>query len=210
MLDRDLIAQTASELGLYNLTMQAVADQLGVSVASLYYHVQDRAELTKIAAEYSASRIRIPKDRDQHWSIWLTEWAEYSRAAFATEPVILHHFMAGTLGTDRVMFNIDAVIGLLIRQGFTPEEAVNAYVVVSACAVGAAVIELRSSATQSVTAFDDFDSERYPHLAQIRSGYEAPSFDDQIYAVLVGIAVTRKEDPATVKRRSTKRKNSRR
>jgi AcrR family transcriptional regulator len=209
MLDRDLIAQTASELGLRNLTMQAVADRLGVSVASLYYHVQDRAELTKIAAEYAASRIRIPKDRDQHWSIWLTEWAEYSRAAFATEPVVLHHFMAGTLGTDRVMYNIDSVLGLLTRQGFTPEEAMNAYAVVSACAVGAAVIELRSGATPAVTTIDDFDSVRYPNLAQIHAGYELPSFDDQIYAVLVGIAVTRNEDPTTVRRRGTRRKNRR-
>ena len=69
--------------------MQAVADRLGVSVASLYYHVQDRAELIRLGAEYTASRIGLPEDRDQHWSIWLTEWAEYSRAAFAAEPAAL-------------------------------------------------------------------------------------------------------------------------
>jgi hypothetical protein len=117
--------------------------------------------------------------------------------------------MAGTLGTDRVLYNIDSVLDLLTRQGFTPDEAMNAYALVSACAVGAALIELRSSTTPAVTTIDDFDSVRYPNIAQISAGYEAPSFDDQIYAVLVGIAVTRNEDPVTVRRRGTKRRNRR-
>ncbi len=200
IIDRDLIAQTASELGLGNLTMQAVADRLGVSVASLYYHVQDRAELIRLGAEYTASRIGLPEDRDQHWSIWLTEWAEYSRAAFAAEPAALQQFMAGTLGADRVLENIDAIISLLLRQGFSPEEAMNAYALVSACAIGAAIIELRSNNTPPEAARDGFQAGLYPHLAQLGADYTVPSFHDQIYAVLVGIAVTRNEDPGLVER----------
>jgi AcrR family transcriptional regulator len=180
--------------------MQAVADRLGVSVASLYYHVQDRAELGRIAAEYSASRVGLPEDRDQHWSIWLTEWAEYSRAAFAADPGVLQQYMAGTLGADRVAHNIDTILGLLIRQGFSPEQAMNSYVVVSACAIGAAVIELRANSTLSAAELEEVSAGRLSHLAQIGRDYELPPFSDQLYAVLVGVALTRGEDPATVKR----------
>jgi AcrR family transcriptional regulator len=213
LIDRSLIAQAASEVGLSNLTMQAVADRLGVSVPSLYYHVGDRAELARLAAEYTASSIGLPEDRDQHWSIWLTEWAEYARAAFASDPAILQQFMLGTLGSDRVLSNVDTIVSLLLRNGFTAEDAMNAYVLVSACAIGAAVTEWAAKNTAQATALKGFERGRYPHLAKLGGNYAIPSFSQQIYAVIVGIAVTRNEDPNSVRRvlsREKKRVASRR
>ena len=44
-IDRDAIAEAVLELGLDGISMKAVADHLGVSVAGLYHHVSNRREL---------------------------------------------------------------------------------------------------------------------------------------------------------------------
>ena len=55
-IDRTAIAEAVLELGLDGISMKAVADHLGVSVAGLYHHVANRHELLVLAAERSLSR----------------------------------------------------------------------------------------------------------------------------------------------------------
>jgi AcrR family transcriptional regulator len=140
-----MIARAAHEVGLDRITMKAVADHLGVSVPGLYHHVDDRDELMRLAAEYSASQIRIPVDHGQHWTEWLMEWARYSYDAFIAQPELLGQFLRGSIGAERIATNVDAVLGLLARQGFSPAEAMDAYIAVSDCAVGAAVGRIRDA-----------------------------------------------------------------
>ncbi len=206
-MDRELIAHTASEVGHAGLTMRAVAERLGVGVTSLYYHVKDRAELAQLAADYSAARITVPQAGDQHWSVWLDEWAEYTRQAFAAHPVILEQFLTGALGLDRMLPHIDAVIGHMEHQGFTAEEALAAYSLVSACAIGAAAKEVRAdnvrregqlSDAQYRSILQSSQATPFPHLAKVDPHAQRPSFRDQIYVTLVGIAVLRGEGIETV------------
>ena len=119
--------------------MKAVADHLGVSVPGLYHHVQGREDLMRLGAEYSAAELHVPVDHGQHWSAWLLEWATYSHDAFVAQPALLDQFLNSSLGVDRMVTHVDAVIGVLSRQGFSPAEAVDAYEIVSDCALGCAV-----------------------------------------------------------------------
>lgn len=64
--DREQIAQAAADIGLSELTMRAVADRLGVSVTSLYYHVRDREELRNLAADRTAAKHQVPTPRGPH------------------------------------------------------------------------------------------------------------------------------------------------
>jgi AcrR family transcriptional regulator len=170
--DRDLIARTAHEIGLGDLTMRAVAERLDVSVTTLYYHVRDRDELTRLAAEYSAAKLEVPRDEGQHWAAWLAEWAEYARTAFVTQPGLLEQFVNGTLAMDRMVPHIDAVISFMERQGFSPDDAMAAYTLVGAVAIGIAASEIR--------------------------GVPQKPLRDHVATVLVGIAVRRRENPETV------------
>src|SRR5262245_19965945 len=85
-IDRDAIARVAGEIPLSDLSLRTVADRLGVSVPGLYHYVQGRDELFALAAEQSVRRLPLPVDRDQHWAIWLYEWAGYILSAFVSDP----------------------------------------------------------------------------------------------------------------------------
>ncbi len=202
-LDREMIARAASEVGLDQVTMKAVADRLGVSVPGLYHHVQGRDDLMALAAEYSAARIAIPVDHGQHWTEWLLEWARYSHDAFVAEPELLNQYLRGAISVDRMVVHLDAVIGVLDRHGFTPVEARDAYALVSQCAIGAAFNALRhadilrnreSVMLEYQRAFAARGAGALPYLRKLVGVIEdPPPFDDEIATVLVGIAVRRGE-----------------
>ena len=174
-----MIAKAAHDIGLDRVTMKAVADELGVSVPGLYHHVEGRDDLMRLAAEYSAAQIQLPVDHGQHWSAWLLEWARYSHDAFVAQPALLGQFLTGSLGIDRMVTHVDAVLGVLTRQGFTALEALDAYALVSQSAVGAAVSEIREAeATRAGRpavaeyhrALSQHDPDELPHLRALVTG----------------------------------------
>jgi AcrR family transcriptional regulator len=203
-IDRAMIARAASEIGLDRVTMKAVADRLGVSVPGLYHHVQGREDLMRLGAEYSAAQLHVPVDRDQHWSAWLLEWARYSHDAFVAQPALLGQFLNGSLGVDRMVTHLEAVIGVLSRHGFSPVEAVDAYEIVSDCALGSAVGEIRQAeaarsgrpvAAEYLRILATEPPDALPHLrALVAVKGEAPKdFTARIITVLAGIALRRGE-----------------
>jgi AcrR family transcriptional regulator len=203
-IDRAMIARAAYEIGLERVTMKAVADRLGVSVPGLYHHVQGRDDLMRLGAEYSAARLHVPVDRDQHWAAWLLEWARYSYDAFVAQPALLSQFLNGSLGVDLMVTHVNAVIGVLSRHGFSPNEAVDAYEIVSDCALGSAVGEIREAeaarsgrpvAAEYLRVLATEPPDALPHLrALVAAKPDVPTdFTARILTVLAGIAVRRGE-----------------
>lgn len=202
-LDREMIANAASEVGLDGLTLKAVADRLGVSVPSLYHHVDGRDDLMRLAAEHTAAQIAVPADRGQGWAEWLLEWARYAYEAFVAQPDLLDQWRQGSISADRMVLHIDAAMDLLTRQGFSAVEARDAFELASECAIGAAVNRLRESGSphdrdDRVALYHRVLSrhapDELPHLRRLAAEYEPPpALDDRIVTVLVGIAVRRAE-----------------
>jgi AcrR family transcriptional regulator len=199
-----MIARAACEIGLEQVTMKAVADRLGVSVPGLYHHVQGRDDLMRLGAEYSAAQLHVPVDRDQHWAAWLLEWARYSHDAFVAQPALLGQFLNGSLGVDRMVTHVNAVIGVLSRHGFTPIEAVEAYEIVSDCALGSAVGEIRQVeaarsgrpvAAEYLRVLATEPPDALPHLRSLVAAKTDVStdFTGRIITVLAGIALRRGE-----------------
>ena len=142
-INRQMIAEAAHTRGLDGLTLRDVADELGVSIAALYHHVSSKDDLLRLAAEYSAARVPLPVDRDQHWAVWLYEWASYNRRVFVAQPGLLVAYLDGAISPQVVADNVEAILGLLVRQGFSVRDAHEAYETVVSCAVGTAVMALR-------------------------------------------------------------------
>ena len=142
-ISRAQIADAANEIGLRDLTLRAVADRLGVSIASLYHHVDSKDDLVRMAAEQSVARTPIPEDRGQDWRTWLREWAIYNHSAFVADPELLGQYMEGAIAPEVVAQNMDLIRRVLVREGFGPDEADVAYQVIASCAVGAAVRTIR-------------------------------------------------------------------
>ena len=214
-IDRTAIAEAVLDIGLDGISMKAVADHLGVSVAGLYHHVGNRRELLVLAAEQSLSRVAAPEDTGQHWDEWLREWARHVYRSFVEEPEILVQFMSGGLRWDAMADVVDSVIRVLGRTGFGPTEAVTAFDTVAQCAVGAAVqeIRMRAATSEGRTALSELHrmvAARPPdELIGLRALLEqpplrtTPDFEDHLTTVLVGIAVRRGEDWTPVAERST-------
>jgi AcrR family transcriptional regulator len=214
-IDRTAIAEAVLEIGLDGISMKAVADHLGVSVAGLYHHVGNRRELLVLAAEHSLSRVAAPEDTGQHWDDWLREWARHVYRSFVEEPEILVQFMNGGLRWDAMGDVLDSVIRVLGRAGFDPIEAMTAFDTVAQCAVGAAVqeIRLRRATDEGRSALSELHrmvAARPPdELVGLRALLDrpplraAPDFGEHLTTVLVGLAVRRGEDWEPVAARGT-------
>jgi len=203
-IDRAAIAAAAAEIPLEELTLRAVAERLGVSVPGLYHHVSGKEDLFRLAAEQAALRLTMPVDRDQHWAVWFYEWAAYIRRAFVEDPVLLQHLMDGALPMDIMARHIDTTIGICLRQGFSAAEAMRANELVSSCALGSALTQIRDDRTTAAGHPDDLELRRMlargdktiPHLETMldQPALLRPSpFHEQITTVLAGIAHIRGE-----------------
>jgi AcrR family transcriptional regulator len=195
-----MIAQAAHELGLEGLTLKAVAHHLDVSIAALYHHVASKDDLMRLAAEYSATKVPLPADRDQHWAVWLYEWAAYNRDVFLAQPGLLAQYLDGAISNEAIAERVDIILGVLMRQGFTSLEANGAYELITSCALGTAVSTLREHAAaeagqpilathQRLVAQRGPDA--LPYLGQLitdASAHGRESFHSRIVTVLYGIA----------------------
>ncbi len=209
-ISREMIAEAAHELGLDGLTLRAVADHLGVSIAALYHHVSGKDDLLRLAAELSATRVPLPEDRGQHWALWLHEWATYNRDAFIAQPGLLSQYLEGAISAEAIAGNVDTILGLLVRQGFTILEANAAYELVTSCALGTALRTIRereaaragrtiAAAHRSVLA--DAPAGELPYLRSLLDEIAGPGrqpFTESIATVLCGIAVRQGLDPEPV------------
>ena len=198
-----MIAEAAHDLGLDRLTLRAVADHLGVSIAALYHHVSGKNDLMRAAAEYSATRVPLPTDHGQHWALWLLEWATYSRTAFLAQPGLLSQYLEGAISAEAIAGNIDTILGLLVRQDFTILEANAAFELVTACALGSAVASIREqeaeAAGRSLRAAHEHvlashAPDELPYLRELLgeiANKGRRTFRQQITTVLRGIAAER-------------------
>jgi len=202
-IDRAAITRAAAEIPLHELTLRSVAERLGVSVSGLYHYVSGREDLIRLAAEQSALRLTMPVDHGQHWAVWFYEWAAYTRRAFVRDPELLKHFIDGAVGADVMAPIIDAAMGPCLRQGFTARQALEAYDLVSECALGSAIGVIR--AERSRREGSPFDLEvrsliaRGAHLPQLSRLLELEPLPDsvpfrrQITTILAGMALLRGE-----------------
>ncbi len=205
-ISRQAIAEAAHELGLDGLTLRDVADHLGVSIAALYHHVSGKDDLMRLAAEYSAARMPLPEDRGQHWGVWLYEWAVYNLDAFVAKPGLLAQYLEGAISADAIAGNVDTILAVLVRQGFSPLAANEAYELVTSCALGMAVGTIRERQAEAdgrptIEAFRRVLAERGPDelvhlrrlLDEIAVAGRSP-FHARIATVLCGIALRKGDD----------------
>jgi AcrR family transcriptional regulator len=209
-IDRQAIAEAARAVGLANLTLKAVADHLGVSVAGLYHHIRGKDDLLRLAAERTAADSEVPLDHGQHWAEWLAEWAVYNYDAFVTEPLLVDQFLAGAINTESIAGTTDAILGTLVRQGFTIAEANAAYQLTSSCALGSALKAIRHARSRAAgrseiaelyQVLDEHEPGDLPYLRQylvLMLTDKPHGFAAALGTALSGIAVTRGESPDDV------------
>ena len=129
-LDRDRIVAAAVAIvdaeGGGSLSLRRLADDLGVTPMSLYWHVADKAELLELVGHAILAEIELPEPR----GTWTEQLRDVHRAMFT---VLLQHRNAADIVAGRARFGpaglavFERILEILLGAGLTPEAAFDAY-----------------------------------------------------------------------------------
>jgi AcrR family transcriptional regulator len=136
----------ASEESLEALSMPRLAQRLDVGVTSIYWYFRSKDELLDTLAERAMAefdrRIDIPEDLP--WDEYLRKYFRAQRRMFREHELLCDLIVLRDSGTPEATRlsaeRIDRVLQLLVRVGFPPDAAMNAYAALSVFTRGSAAL----------------------------------------------------------------------
>ncbi|MDQ4102691.1 MAG: TetR/AcrR family transcriptional regulator C-terminal domain-containing protein [Actinomycetota bacterium] len=143
------------EVGLEGLTLRRLACELGVSAATLYWHVRDKRALLDLVAEMIVAEHRsaVRPAPGQPWWEWLNDgaWAQYRALTGHRDAALV---VAGNRPTEGSLPVFEQGIGSLVEVGFPPREALESILTVGHFVLGSALEYQAESARGTATEID--------------------------------------------------------
>ncbi len=138
--------ELASEESLEALSMPRLAQRLDVGVTSIYWYFRSKDELLDTLAERAMAefdrRIEIPDDLP--WDEYLSSYFRHHRRLYREHELLCDLIVLRSPGTPEAIRlaaeRIDRVLQVLVRAGFPPEAAMNAYATLSVFTRGSAAL----------------------------------------------------------------------
>lgn len=184
-LSRDRIVAAARDVASADLTMQAVADRLGVSRKSLHYYVGDREGLLSLVLvdrfEREIGDIELPADGD--WRKVLRAYAVAFRDGLIQVGTATDFNRLRGLGAAAALSMADRVLGVLLTAGFDPDTARRALTAASNIAQSAAhdsaaeTDGVHPHRAETAAALDREPAEAYPALRRVLASAQAQRHD---------------------------------
>ena len=115
-INRQMIVDAARSLDREGLTLQAVADRLGVDRKALSYHVAGRQQLIDLVATQTIGEELQGLELPEAWDAAIRSWAEATRRAMLREgsmALVIDH-----LPGAGILTSIDALLQRLLDAGF--------------------------------------------------------------------------------------------
>lgn len=169
-LSRDAILAVARRMDPRDLTMQAVADELGVDRKALNYHVRDRDSLLELLAidAMLARFAAIEVDPDGDWREASRAWATGMRDSVLATGALVSYFPFRGPAELSMVGPAEVVLEKLLAAGFDIETAARGMHLLNTISIGFArdlvdssregghpqVAELRRALRESPTGFD--------------------------------------------------------
>ncbi|MDO5627337.1 MAG: TetR/AcrR family transcriptional regulator C-terminal domain-containing protein [Mobilicoccus sp.] len=189
------------ERGLGELTIRALAQQLGVRPMSLYTHVASKDDIVDALVDAMFARIYAP-DPSGEWRTELASRARSARHVLAPNAWALTVIESRTSPGSATVEAHEAVLELLARNGFDLAARAHVYAVLDAFVYGF-VLQEAMLASAGVSA--DVDSlpvlplARAPRIAELAAAYGegmtfGASFDVGLDLILDGIEGLRDRD----------------
>lgn len=204
-LSQERVLKTAVALadreGIDAVTMRRLARKLGAGAMSLYYHVPHKDALLDGMVDLVFAQIELPPT-DLDWKTALRRRAVSSREALLRHPWAVGRMEATKTPGPADLRLHDAVLGCLLRAGFSAEAAVQAYSVQDAYIYGFALQErtmplggragfarsVRKRVREVDTKIEDV-ARLYPNLAEVVGGYVAEHGYSAAEAFEVGLDI---------------------
>lgn len=172
-IDLDAITSAGRKVGLEDLSMNAVAAELGVSATALYRHVANRWELERLVGESLLSELHLRQDPEHTVTQHLLSFALQLRGFTLANPGLAAYirtlFPRGESSRALLLQEIQVLVG----RGYEPDVSIMIHSAVASVAIGlvAGEEEQRSRDTsllaeqRAATVMLETD----PTLAQVRS-----------------------------------------
>jgi len=145
----DQVLEAAHAVGLENLTMSAVARQLGVKMPVLYGYVASRDELVRLVAARANRESAYVADVGQHWSVYIAQVAVGLYSFFIGPGQLVSYFLSGGLGPEVELDRAEVWLEKMTQSGFTAREAVIIQRQMGEIVVGGAVTFLHARALEA-------------------------------------------------------------
>lgn len=194
-LTRDRVLDAAMKLadksGVDGLSMRKLASRLGVEAMSLYKHVANKDEVLDGLGDRVIGEIEMPP-RGTPWREGMRARAHAARATFRRHPWAAPLVESRTRMSPVRLGYVEAVLGLLCDDGFSPMRASRAFLLVDSFLYGFTVHE-QAWPFESPDELANLDhmademGEAYPNLAQVMGPWMAE---------IKAVGVTRVHDAA--------------
>ncbi|MGW2418382.1 TetR/AcrR family transcriptional regulator C-terminal domain-containing protein [Streptomyces sp. NPDC001709] len=192
------ITQVALEIvdaeGLAALTMRRVAEEMGVRHTSLYRHVASRDELLVELVDHVLGE-GAPPETGSGWRAGLEAGAWEFRRVLLAHPAIVPLLTMGQLLGPNALRAREIGLGLLIRAGWEPAQAVQIYLTVAHFVIGTALLGTGGAArgVEERTAMTELFAglPQYPVVRELAEPLNLPDGDQEfafgLNALLGGI-----------------------
>lgn len=174
-LTRALILQASlkiiDEKGIEALSMRMLGNMLGVEAMSLYNHVINKEDIIDGVLDLVVEEITIPSG-ETDWPTAMKERAVSALGAFKRHPWASLLMDSRISHTPTRLYYYDKIIGILIKAGFTLEEAGHAFSVLDSYVYGFGrqllnmTNDAKTDSRKGAEAFADIP-ESYPYLIQM-------------------------------------------
>jgi AcrR family transcriptional regulator len=119
------VVEAAAEIGIEHLTLQAVADHLGVTRAALYHYVASIDDLRRIVAHHLLPEFDAMTGHHASWQEWLAEFAALARDwRLRNADLVSGDDHVAMMDLPSMALVVDQGIGVLEQAGFPPARSV--------------------------------------------------------------------------------------
>ena len=142
------IIEATLAIGVSKMTMQSVADYLGVGKPLLYGYFDSREDLVRAAHARASQRLQMPEDTGQPWPLWILEYAVAVFDLLTTDGDLLEAWIEGASPPAADVNSLIMWVEVLGRHGFSETEALQLRLAVSHLVIGAAASNKHRRAQQ--------------------------------------------------------------
>jgi AcrR family transcriptional regulator len=186
-LNRADILQTALRVRLKDdsrgLSMRRLAAELDVTPMALYRHFDGKDDILLAMADELLAAQALPPD-DSPWPQYLRELALSMRALMRAEPYVVQVFARRPMVSEPAQQRLATAMAVLVRAGFSEDEATSAYATVHIYNLGFCMLEQARRASGSLDGPVDMTT---PHAARISGFVSEAQFVAGLDAIVAGI-----------------------
>lgn len=193
--------EIADAEGLGALSFRRLAAHFDVTPMALYRYVANKEALLDGLGDIVLSELELPEQGD--WDVQLRSVARSFRACLTSHPAAIPIFLSRPLFTPAATRTADAMLGILSRAGFAPEQAVLLYPHFARFLIALVMVENEGRADspedQSADkmrvareAFETLSPDEYPHLVEavpllVRPNEPDTAFESGLALLIAGL-----------------------